>query len=87
MDAADALEEERRLFYVAAIRGKDELYLLYPLTRMFQGSLALQSPSRFLQEIPQELMEEWRLRGAPAWGNDPLGPLPGLDGDAGDSPF
>jgi DNA helicase-2/ATP-dependent DNA helicase PcrA len=87
VDAADALEEERRLFYVAATRGKDELYLLYPLTRMFQGSLALQSPSRFLQEIPQELMEEWRLRGAPAWGNGPMTPLPGLEGDVDEPPF
>ncbi|MEN9733543.1 MAG: hypothetical protein RLZ45_1538 [Verrucomicrobiota bacterium] len=87
VDAADALEEERRLFYVAATRGKDELYLLYPLTRMFQGSLALQSPSRFLQEIPQELMEEWRLRGAPAWGNGPMTPLPGMEGDVDEPPF
>ncbi|MEW6335367.1 MAG: UvrD-helicase domain-containing protein [Thermodesulfobacteriota bacterium] len=45
-------EEERRLFYVAATRAKDQLYLCYPLTDYARGlgNLAV-SPSRFIQEL------------------------------------
>jgi DNA helicase-2/ATP-dependent DNA helicase PcrA len=56
------LEEERRLFYVAVTRAKDELYLTYPL--LWHGSFTgdvLQRPSRFLDEIPLDLMEEWKV--------------------------
>lgn len=56
------LEEERRLFYVAVTRAKDELYLTYPL--LWYGSFSgevLQRPSRFLDEIPVHLMEEWNV--------------------------
>ena len=56
------LEEERRLFYVAVTRAKDELYLTYPL--LWHGSFTgdvLQRPSRFLDEIPTDLMEEWKV--------------------------
>jgi DNA helicase-2/ATP-dependent DNA helicase PcrA len=56
-------EEERRLFYVAITRAKDELYLSYPLIRMTPGSgEAMQQPSRFLSDIPEMLREEWNLR-------------------------
>jgi DNA helicase-2/ATP-dependent DNA helicase PcrA len=57
-------EEERRLFYVAITRARDELYLCYPLIRATPGSGGdfMQQPSRFLQEIPGELLEEWNLR-------------------------
>lgn len=63
-DNADegGLEEERRLFYVAVTRAKDELYLTYPL--LWHGSFTgdvLQRPSRFLDEIPTDLMEEWKV--------------------------
>lgn len=87
VDWLEALEEERRLFYVATTRGKDELYLTYPLVRVFQGNLTLQPPSRFLQELPRELMEEWRLRGAAAWSMeaDPSAESPEADPD--DEPF
>jgi DNA helicase-2/ATP-dependent DNA helicase PcrA len=57
------LEEERRLMYVAITRARNELYLSYPLMRSAPGSGDfMQSPSRFLEEIPQELREEWNLR-------------------------
>ncbi|MEN9573006.1 MAG: hypothetical protein RL514_861 [Verrucomicrobiota bacterium] len=62
-DSAEGEEEERRLFYVAVTRAKDELYLSHPLMRFIQGGGdAMQQPSRFLAEIPVELREEWNLR-------------------------
>jgi DNA helicase-2/ATP-dependent DNA helicase PcrA len=58
-----ALEEERRLFYVAITRAKDELYLSHPLMRFTAGAAdKAQVPSRFLGEIPRDLVEEWNLR-------------------------
>jgi len=45
-------EEERRLFYVAATRAKDHLYLCYPLTDYTRGMGNLPvSPSRFILEL------------------------------------
>jgi DNA helicase-2/ATP-dependent DNA helicase PcrA len=60
----DAMEEERRLFYVAVTRAKDELYLTYPLMRAgYDGmGLSMQHPSQFIGEIPTELLNEWNLR-------------------------
>ena len=67
LDELEGLEEERRLFYVAVTRAKDELYLSYPLLRYTHGAgAALQQPSRFLGEFPADLVEEWNLR--PAYG-------------------
>ncbi len=56
------LEEERRLFYVAVTRAMDELYLTYPLIwpNAHSGQV-LQEPSRFLEEIPTDQMEEWKV--------------------------
>src|SRR5436853_2832469 len=52
MDARKDLEEERRLFYVAITRAKDELYLSYPHMRLTGGyGDVFQRPSRFLKEI------------------------------------
>jgi DNA helicase-2/ATP-dependent DNA helicase PcrA len=65
MDSADGEEEERRLFYVSITRAKNELYLSYPLIRGGYGNTgsdAFQSPSRFLSEIPKELLNEWNLK-------------------------
>ena len=64
-ESNDGEEEERRLFYVAVTRAKDELYLCYPLIRGGfgnSGSDIFQSPSRFLSEIPKDLINEWNLR-------------------------
>jgi DNA helicase-2/ATP-dependent DNA helicase PcrA len=58
-------EEERRLFYVSITRAKNELYLCYPLLRGGFGASgvdAYQSPSRFLAEIPRDLLNTWNLR-------------------------
>jgi DNA helicase-2/ATP-dependent DNA helicase PcrA len=65
MESTDGEEEERRLLYVAITRAKNELYLSYPLIRGGfgnTGSDAFQSPSRFLSEIPKDLLNEWKLR-------------------------
>lgn len=64
LDSADGEEEERRLFYVAVTRARNELYLSYPLIRATPGNTGdlMQQPSRFLGEIPKELIEEWNLR-------------------------
>jgi DNA helicase-2/ATP-dependent DNA helicase PcrA len=63
-ESVEGEEEERRLLYVAITRARDELYLSYPLIRATQayGGDAMQIPSRFLKEIPTELIEEWSLR-------------------------
>ncbi len=54
----EELEEERRLFYVAATRAKDHLYFCYPAFINIQGSgLMPARPSRFLDEIPERLLE------------------------------
>jgi DNA helicase-2/ATP-dependent DNA helicase PcrA len=63
LDTRDALEEERRLFYVAITRARDELYLTFPHMRLSGGyGDVFQRPSRFLQEIPGALVEDWQVR-------------------------
>src|SRR5881398_272449 len=62
MDERKDLEEERRLFYVAITRAKDELYLTYPHMRLTGGyGDVFQRPSRFLKEIPNKLVEDWQV--------------------------
>lgn len=62
IDSSEAIEEERRLFYVAVTRARDELYLTYPNLRLNAGyGEMLQRPSRFLSEMPKNLMEEWQI--------------------------
>ena len=54
----DELEEERRLFYVGMTRAKERLYLFSAANRLRFGSWVDNSPSRFLSEIPERLLEE-----------------------------
>jgi DNA helicase-2/ATP-dependent DNA helicase PcrA len=62
LDSRDALEEERRLFYVAVTRARDELYLSFPHMRLNAGyGDMFQRPSRFLKEIPNKLVEDWQV--------------------------
>jgi DNA helicase II / ATP-dependent DNA helicase PcrA len=63
LETPEGEEEERRLMYVAITRARNELYLSYPLIRA-TGNMGdmMQQPSRFLGEIPKELIEEWNLR-------------------------
>jgi DNA helicase-2/ATP-dependent DNA helicase PcrA len=63
LDTRDALEEERRLFYVAITRARDELYLAFPHMRLSGGyGDVFQRPSRFLKEIPNTLVEDWQVQ-------------------------
>ena len=52
------LEEERRLCYVAVTRSMRELYISYSSQRMLHGSMINSQPSRFLYEIPNELIDD-----------------------------
>jgi len=82
------LAEERRLFYVGITRAKKRLYLSLAMTRSSFGDTSVAMPSRYLQEIPPELIE-WRqspgmansrggsrsraLNGRPGYGNSTSG--------------
>ena len=59
------LEEERRLFYVGMTRAKEKLYLSRASLRGFYGSPDPTLPSRFIGDIPAELMETRSLRDKP----------------------
>ena len=64
LDDPEGEEEERRLFYVASTRAMDELYLTFPL--MSSGGAYGPNwyhPSRFLKEVPEDLVDPWTLRG------------------------
>jgi DNA helicase-2/ATP-dependent DNA helicase PcrA len=60
-------EEERRLFYVAVTRARDELYLLYPKMNTKGGGSMFLTPSRFIQEVSQDLYEPVRIRRNYGW--------------------
>jgi DNA helicase II / ATP-dependent DNA helicase PcrA len=77
-------DEERRLFYVAATRAKDELYLVHPLvTRARDHSMVLHRSSRFVEELPKPgvdahgevtgVYEPWEIEVVPT------PPLPALE--------
>ncbi len=58
-----ALEEERRLMYVAVTRARQRLYLSHAQSRMLHGKVRYGIPSRFLDEIPEVLLK--RLNSKP----------------------
>ena len=51
------VEEERRLCYVGITRAKDYLYISYATQRLYFGKSSLNEPSRFLADIPVNLVE------------------------------
>ncbi len=53
----DALEEERRLFYVGITRAQDRLFLSYAMQRRRYGGFVAGNASRFLTEIPEDLID------------------------------
>jgi DNA helicase-2/ATP-dependent DNA helicase PcrA len=53
-------EEERRLFYVAVTRARQELYLVFPVMGRDRGGMdILMEPSRFIRELPENVYEKW----------------------------
>lgn len=76
-DDPEAMEEERRLFYVGITRAKDRLYLVRALRRGGRGYAEETLPSRYLDDIPPELLagrtrtgrsfRDARQAASPAW--------------------
>ena len=58
------LEEERRLCYVGITRARQQLYLSHAESRRLYGSESYPAPSRFIREIPKELVDEVRIKGS-----------------------
>jgi DNA helicase-2/ATP-dependent DNA helicase PcrA len=61
-ESGGQLEEERRLCYVGMTRAREQLYISYAETRRMYGSQNHCRPSRFIDEMPAELLEEIRPR-------------------------
>ncbi len=84
MDNLNGLEEERRLCYVGITRAKSKLYMSYAESRRMHGDINLCRPSRFIKEVPAELIDEIRLkttiRHSPAVGGKRLGTSNGHNG-------
>ncbi|MBI5055011.1 MAG: ATP-dependent helicase [Nitrospirae bacterium] len=67
MGSLQGEEEERRVFYVAVTRAKDELYLCYPvMDDRWQGGSIIKRPSQFIQELPERTYEKWEIEGQEA---------------------
>ena len=77
----DELEEERRLAYVGITRAKEKLHISHAWSRMLFGSSQYNPPSRFVEEIPAELVTHlgekrtsgrgsWRESSGSRWRND-----------------
>lgn len=54
----EEMEEERRLMYVGVTRAKEKVFLIYSETRNIFGSVQVNAPSRFLEDIPENLLKE-----------------------------
>ena len=70
LDDARQMEEERRLAYVGLTRARHRLYLTHAATRATWGRGGFSIPSRFLLEIPAELMHGPRLASHDEWDDD-----------------
>ncbi|GJM12728.1 MAG: DNA helicase [Pseudohongiella sp.] len=76
MDNLAGLEEERRLCYVGITRARTKLYLSHAESRRLHGDVNLCRPSRFINEIPNELLDEIRMKSTvsrPSFGNTRIG--------------
>ncbi len=85
---AEDIEEERRLFYVACTRAKDELVLCHPLVARDRYRVdVLLEPSRFVAELPDDSYQRWQVQVDEERAELPEGgryQLPGFLGDGGD---
>ena len=79
MDDPEQMEEERRLCYVGVTRAKERLYMLHTFQRTLYGETEIREPSRFLADVPSQLIEDrgTRQRGVPAGRQQGLGLEPG----------
>ncbi len=57
LEDGEELAEERRLFYVGITRAKDQVYISHAFRRTYFGDTSVSVPSRFLGDIPEDLME------------------------------
>jgi len=76
MDNIAGLEEERRLCYVGITRARTKLYMSHAESRRMHGDVNLCRPSRFINEIPNELLDEVRMKSnlsRPSFGNTRIG--------------
>jgi DNA helicase-2/ATP-dependent DNA helicase PcrA len=72
LDDHEQMEEERRLCYVGMTRARERLYLTNARRRHFYGQEQFNSPSRFLGDIPKELLEvEEEYQSGFGWGDSP----------------
>lgn len=78
METADGLEEERRLFYVALTRAKQEAMLSYCEMRFKWGNMEFSQPSRFLREIDPQYVETDEDLSPRASGGRPSGDADGF---------
>jgi len=62
LDDPKGIQEERRLCYVGMTRAMRKLYITYAESRRLHGKESYHKPSRFLHEIPGELIDEIRFR-------------------------
>ncbi len=69
LDNPESMAEERRLMYVGITRAKDRLYLLRAFRRSAWGSSDISEPSRFLGDLPRDLIDDKRRQGAAAQGD------------------
>jgi DNA helicase-2/ATP-dependent DNA helicase PcrA len=63
----NGLEEERRLMYVAITRARRRLYLSHAQSRMLHGQVRYGIPSRFLSELPEQVLLHLNRRSEPAY--------------------
>ncbi|MGI9052963.1 MAG: UvrD-helicase domain-containing protein [Ilumatobacteraceae bacterium] len=76
----EELEEERRLAYVGITRARDRLFITHAWSRSLYGSTQYNPPSRFIEEIPEELIESrGNVTGRTTYGRQSLRPRSGWD--------
>jgi DNA helicase-2/ATP-dependent DNA helicase PcrA len=63
----NGLEEERRLMYVAITRARRRLYLSHAQSRMLHGQIRYSMPSRFMDELPEQVLLNLNRRSEPAY--------------------
>jgi DNA helicase-2/ATP-dependent DNA helicase PcrA len=86
-DSGGRLEEERRLCYVGMTRAREQLCLCYAEVRRMHGSENFCRPSRFIDEMPAELLQEVRPGISTSRPYRPAHPATSSGGDAAGAPF